>query len=111
VGDPKSAMKEPAPAASAPATPADSSAKRFPELSKYLDVPIRIAIELGRRQVAVRDVLELRPNAVLELDKLTGEPVNLVIGDLAVARGEIVVSGESLVVRVSQILGVGEDLA
>jgi flagellar motor switch protein FliN/FliY len=94
----------------AAAKPATGPAERFPELAEYLDVPIRIAIELGRRPIAVRDLLALEAGAVFELSKLTGEPVDIVIGNRAVARGEIVVSGEELVARVSQIVNGGEDL-
>lgn len=98
---------EKAPERSEPASAAES----FPELSHYLDVPIRLSIELGRRSVRVRELLELRPGALFDLEKLTGEPIDLVAGDYAFARGEIVVSGETLVARVSEILKTGEELS
>jgi flagellar motor switch protein FliN/FliY len=80
-------------------------------IREFHDLPIRVAIELGRRPIRVADLLDLEPGAVIGLDKLTGEPVDVVIGDEPIARAEIVVSDETLVARISQILGGGEGAA
>lgn len=93
--------RPPAPAGERRAAPGD--------VAPYLDVPIRISVELGRRAVQVRDLIDLKPGAVIELDKLTGEPVDLVAANYGFAKGEIVVSGEELVTRVSEILPQGEE--
>ncbi len=77
-------------------------------LRDFHDLPIRVAIELGRRPIRVADLLELQPGTIIGLDKLTGEPVDVVVGDEPVARAEIVVSDETLVARISQILREGE---
>lgn len=98
------------------AKPAEKSAaasaphEAFPELAPLLNVPIRLSIELGRRPARVRDLTALCPGMVFELDKLTGERVDIVSGNYAFARGEIVVSGDTLIARISEILKVGEEL-
>ncbi len=80
-------------------------------LREFHDLPIRVAIELGRRPIRVGDLLDLQPGAIIGLEKLTGEPVDVVVGDERVARAEIVVSDETLVARISQILREGESAA
>ena len=85
-----------------------SSESLFPEVRDFEDLPLRIAVDLGRRPIRVGDLLRLEAGAILALDKLTGEPVDVTLGDETVARAEIVVSGETLVARVSRILDEGE---
>ena len=95
------------PASEKPATGPTADAGQA-AIRGFHDLPIRVAIELGRRSIRVADLLELQPGAIVGLDKLTGEPVDVVIGDEPVARAEIVVSDETLVARISQILREGE---
>jgi flagellar motor switch protein FliN/FliY len=98
------------PASEKPAAGAAADAGRA-ALRDFHDLPIRVAIELGRRPIRVADLLDLQPGAIIGLDKLTGEPVDVVVGDEPVARAEIVVSDETLVARISQILREGEAAA
>jgi len=69
-----------------------------------MDVQLQVTVELGRTTLKVRDVLGLGPGAVVELDKHAGEPVDVVVNNKPVARGEVVVIDENFGVRVTEII-------
>jgi flagellar motor switch protein FliN len=68
------------------------------------DVELQARLELGRARLPVRDLLRLGPGAVVELERLVGDPVDLYVNDRLVARGEIVVAGGSFALRVTEVL-------
>ncbi len=59
-------------------------------LEKLLNVPLTVTIELGRRRMSIKEVLELSPGAIIELDKIAGDPVDLLVNDRPFATGEVV---------------------
>ncbi len=69
-----------------------------------MDVNLPVAIELGRTKMSIADILGLGPGSVVELNKLAGEPVDLLVNDKVVARGEVVVIDENFGVRITQLL-------
>lgn len=69
-----------------------------------LDVALKVRVELGSTQMTVEEVLALGPGSVVELDRLAGEPVDIVINDRLIARGEVVVVEENFGVRVTEII-------
>ncbi len=69
-----------------------------------MDVNLPVAIELGRTRMSIADILGLGPGSVVELNKLAGEPVDLLVNDKVVARGEVVVIDENFGVRITQLL-------
>jgi len=69
-----------------------------------MDVPLQVTVELGRTSKLIREILELAPGSVIELDKIAGEPVDILVNGKAVAKGEVVVIDESFGVRVTDIL-------
>ncbi|MEW5692776.1 MAG: flagellar motor switch protein FliN [Candidatus Hydrogenedentota bacterium] len=69
-----------------------------------LDVPMDVTVELGRTRKLVRDVLELGTGSIIELDKLAGEPVDIMVNGKLVAKGEVVVIDENFGVRVTDII-------
>lgn len=72
------------------------------------DVELNVKIELGRAQMLIEDVLKLGEGAVVELDKLAGDPVDVLVNERLVARGEVLVLNDSFCVRISEIVaGVG----
>lgn len=73
-------------------------------LDLLMDVALPVTIELGRTTMLIRDVLELGPGSVVELDKLSGEPVDLFVNDRRFARGEVVVVDENFGVRITDLL-------
>ncbi|MBX3322824.1 MAG: flagellar motor switch protein FliN [Phycisphaeraceae bacterium] len=88
---------------------ADAGFRQTPdELQLLSDVNLNVKIELGRTRMLVEDVLRLGEGAVVELDKLAGDPVDVYINDRHVARGEVLVLNESFCVRISEILSLDE---
>jgi flagellar motor switch protein FliN/FliY len=69
-----------------------------------MDVQLQVSVELGRAQMTVRDVLALGAGSVVELDKHAGEPVEIVVNNKTVARGEVVVIDENFGVRITEIV-------
>ncbi len=69
------------------------------------DVALNVKIELGRTRMLVEDVLRLTEGAVVELDKLAGDPVDVYVNDRHVARGEVLVLNDNFCVRINEILG------
>jgi flagellar motor switch protein FliN len=74
------------------------------QLDLLMDVPLEVTVELGRTRRQVREVLELGPGSVIELDKLAGEPVDININGRLIARGEVVVVEENFGVRITDII-------
>ena len=68
------------------------------------DVDLNVKIELGRTHLLVEDVLKLTEGSVVELDKLAGDPVDVLVNDQLVARGEVLVLNDTFCVRVSEIV-------
>ncbi len=69
-----------------------------------MDVSMRVTVELGRSTMTVEDVLALGPGSVIELNKLAGEPVDILVNEQLIARGEVVVVDENFGVRVTEIV-------
>ena len=70
------------------------------------DVGLRVTVELGRTQLPIRQVLPLGPGSIVELDRLAGEPVDVLVNGVLIARGEVVVVDEKFGVRVTEVLSV-----
>lgn len=73
-------------------------------ISLIMDVPLQVTVELGRTQKLIKDILEFGPGSIIELDKLAGEPVDILVNGKAIAKGEVVVIDESFGVRVTDII-------
>jgi len=84
---------------------AEAGSEQSPSnLDLILDVNLKVSVQLGRTQMSIRAVLELGPGFVIELDKLAGEPVDILVNDKPIARGEVVVVDENFGVRVVDII-------
>jgi flagellar motor switch protein FliN/FliY len=69
-----------------------------------MDVDLPVAIELGRTKMAIQEILALGPGSVVELNKLAGEPVDLLVNNKVVAKGEVVVIDENFGLRITQLV-------
>jgi len=76
-----------------------------PSLDRIVDIPLRVTVELGSTKLKIKNVLDLSKGSVVELDKLAGEPVDLLVNGKLMAKGEVVVINENFGVRISEILG------
>jgi flagellar motor switch protein FliN/FliY len=89
------------------AYPSDSSDAGF---LRVRDIPLDIVVELGRTRLLIKDVLDLSAGAIIELDKIAGEPVDLFANGLLVARGEVIVIDDNFGVRLTEIITAEERL-
>src|SRR5512132_3565562 len=92
------------------ATP-QSSEEQGRRLDLLLDVPLDVSVELGRNRMTIPDLLALGPGSVIELDKVAGEPLDILINDRLVARGEAVVVNDKFGVRITDIVSPQERIA
>lgn len=69
-----------------------------------MDVPLEVTVELGRTQKSISDILDFAPGTIIELDKIAGEPIDILVNGKFVAKGEVVVVEESFGVRVTEII-------
>ncbi|SIQ73230.1 flagellar motor switch protein FliN/FliY [Peribacillus simplex] len=79
-------------------------------LSMLMDIPLQVTVELGRTKRSVKDILELSSGSIIELDKLAGEPVDILVNSRLIAKGEVVVIDENFGVRVTDIMSQSERL-
>ena len=94
--------------------PAEGVAGDSPELERLYDVPVELAVEIGRTHMTIRETLALGPGSIVTLNRLAGEPVDLLVNGKPIARGEVVVIDEQFGLRVTEVLApksAGEDSA
>ncbi len=72
-------------------------------LNMLLDIPLQLSVELGRTKRSVKEILELSSGSIIELDKLAGEPVDILVNNRLIAKGEVVVIDENFGVRITDI--------
>ncbi len=87
-----------------PPAPSFSTADGASGLIRVRDIPLEVTVELGRTRLLIRDILDLTPGAIIELDKVAGEPVDLFANGMLVARGEVIVIDDNFGVRVTEII-------
>jgi len=75
-----------------------------PNIQMLLDINLNVTIELGRTRLSIRKILELGPGSIIEMDRLAGEPVDLLVNDKVVAKGEVVVVDEYFGIRVISLV-------
>lgn len=73
-------------------------------LNLLLDIPLKVTVELGRSKMLIKDILQLSQGSIIELDKLAGEPVDILVNNKLIAKGEVVVIDENFGVRVTDII-------
>jgi len=94
---------EPEPAPQPPSPPKDKEEK-LGNLELLLDIPLEITAELGRTRMIINDLLQLGQGSVIELNKLAGEPLEILVNQKLIARGEVVVVNEKFGIRLTDII-------
>lgn len=79
-------------------------------LNMLMDIPLQVTVELGRTKRSVKEILELSSGSIIELDKLAGEPVDILVNSRLIAKGEVVVIDENFGVRVTDIVSQSDRL-
>ena len=82
--------------------------KQTPNLDFILDIPLEVSVELGRTKIIISDLLQLGQGSVIELTKLAGEPLEVLVNQRLVARGEVVVVNEKFGIRLTDIISPAE---
>lgn len=73
-----------------------------------LDIPMKVSIYVGSTKMAIRDLLQLAQGSVIELDKLAGEPMEVMVNNKLVAKGEVVVVNEKFGIRLTDVVSAAE---
>lgn len=92
------------PATFQPFTGDVSSAGQRENIDLIMDVPLEVTVELGRTTKSIKDILEFAPGTIVELNKIAGEPIDVLVNGKYVARGEVVVIEESFGVKITEII-------
>jgi len=77
-------------------------------LDVILDIPVTISMEIGRTRISIRNLLQLNQGSVVELDRLAGEPMDVLVNSTLVAHGEVVVVNEKFGIRLTDVISPAE---
>ena len=80
------------------------SANSPENINLIMDVPLEVTVELGRTKKSIADILDFAPGTIIELDKIAGEPIDVLVNGKFVAKGEVVVIEESFGIRITEII-------
>lgn len=78
------------------------------DLDSILDIPITLSVEIGKSRLSIRNLLQLNQGSVVELDRMAGEPLDVLINGMLVAHGEVVVVNEKLGIRLTDVVSAQE---
>ena len=104
------AITEAAPSAAQPAQifpsfgETDGKSSMMNELDMILDIPVQIAVELGRTKITIKNLLQLAHGSVVELDAMAGEPMSVFVNGTLIAQGEVVVVNDKFGIRLTDIV-------
>ena len=79
-----------------------------PDLEVILDIPVTISMEVGRTSITIRNLLQLNQGSVIELDRLAGEPLDVLVNGTLIAHGEVVVVNEKFGIRMTDVISPSE---
>ena len=77
-------------------------------LDVVLDIPVNLSMEIGRTKISIRNLLQLNQGSVVELERLAGEPMDVLVNGTLIARGEVVVVNEKFGIRLTDIISPAE---
>jgi flagellar motor switch protein FliN/FliY len=77
-------------------------------INAILDVPVTISMEIGRTDISIRNLLQLNQGSVVELDRLAGEPLDVLVNGTLIAKGEVVVVNEKFGIRLTDVISPSE---
>jgi flagellar motor switch protein FliN/FliY len=79
-----------------------------PDLDMILDIPVQLSMEVGNTQISIRDLLQLSQGSVIELDRLAGEPLDVLVNGTLIAHGEVVVINDKYGLRMTDVISPSE---
>ena len=84
--------------------PATTASVPVMNLNLVLDIPVQLSVELGRTKVPIKQVLQLKPGSIVELDSVAGEPVDVLVNGYLIAQGEVVVVNGKFGIRLTDVV-------
>lgn len=88
----------------APPAVSESVGSQDSNLDRILDIPLVLSAQLGNTRMLIKDLLQLGPGSIVELDKLAGEPLEVLVNERLVARGEVVMVNEKFGIRLTDVI-------
>ena len=79
-----------------------------PDLDVILDIPVKISMVVGATQISIRNLLQLNQGSVIELDRMAGEPLDVLVNETLIAHGEVVVVNEKFGIRLTDVVSAAE---
>ncbi|OUR70173.1 flagellar motor switch protein FliN [Bermanella sp. 47_1433_sub80_T6] len=95
-------------AAAAPLNKSFEMKEGAPELDVILDIPVSISMEVGNTQIPIRNLLQLNQGSVIELDRLAGEPLDVLVNGTLIAHGEVVMVNDKFGIRLTDVISQSE---
>ena len=92
-------------------TTAEPAAEAPRNFDLLLDIPLKVTVEMGRTTLALRDLLQLGPGSVVELAKIAGEPLDVLVNGRPIARGEAVLVNDKFGIRLTDVISPTERIA
>jgi flagellar motor switch protein FliN/FliY len=86
----------------------DKNATNDAGLGMLMDIPVEVSMEIGKAQMSIRDLLQLNPGSVVELDRLAGEPLDVLVNGTLIAHGEVVVVDDRFGIRLTDVISASE---
>jgi len=93
---------------SSPKMNANPTGLEGPNLDVILDIPVSISMEVGSTEISIRNLLQLNQGSVVELDRLAGEPLDVLVNGTLIAHGEVVVVNEKFGIRLTDVISPSE---
>jgi len=85
-------------------SPAPTPDSQQANLEMIFDIPVSVSAELGKSVIKIRDLLNLSPGSVVELERLAGEPIDLLVNGVLIGKGDVVVVNENFGLRITEIV-------
>lgn len=95
---------------SAPGAQQTDAASKDINLNMLLDIPVDVHVELGSTRATLKELLHLGPGAIIELDRLAGQPADIVVNGRLIGQGDVVVVNDTFGVRITKLVGIEERL-
>jgi flagellar motor switch protein FliN/FliY len=89
-------------------TPDKKADAGSPDLDVILDIPVQISMEVGSASITIRNLLQLNQGSVIELDRLAGEPLDVMVNGTLIAHGEVVVVNDKFGIRMTDVISPSE---
>jgi flagellar motor switch protein FliN/FliY len=85
-----------------------NTSKGSPDLDVIMDIPVTISMEVGNTMIPIRNLLQLNQGSVIELDRLAGEPLDVLVNGTLIAHGEVVMVNDKFGIRLTDVISPGE---